>query len=70
MGGCGITKDNSDDFERCQKSAVMIVDKSYESYSKSLIKLDLENLQIRMDKLLFIMAKEFSVHEKQNIYFM
>ena len=41
-----LTQENSDDLERVQKSAVKIIlGQHYESYEKSLIKLEMESLQ-------------------------
>ena len=47
-----LIQENSDDIERVQKSAVKIIlGRHYESYEKSLIKLEMESLQDRREFL-------------------
>ena len=66
MWHSSLTPENSDDLERVQKSAVKIIlGQDYESYEKSLIKLEMESLQDRREFLCFKFAKKM-LKEPQN----
>ena len=54
-----LTKENSEDLERVQKSACKIIFKhKYENYHKSLVKLDIEDLNQRRINLCKVFAKK------------
>ena len=47
-----LTRENSDDLERVQKSAIkVILGNEYKSYNESLLKLDMESLEDRRETL-------------------
>ena len=60
-----LTKENSDDIERVQKSAVKIMlGNRYIGYKKSLEKLDIETLKERRDQLCLNFALKSRKHQK------
>ena len=63
-----LTKENSEDLERVQKSACKIIFKhKYENYHKSLVKLDIEDLNQRRINLCKVFAQKSQ--KNSSIYF-
>ena len=59
----GLTKENEDDLERVQKSAVrIIIGNNFENYNDALIKANLDSLKVRREELCYKFAKK--MHQK------
>ena len=60
-----LTNENIEDLERVQKNAFRIIlQEKYETYSKALIKLDMENLSDRREELCLNFAKKCVKNQK------
>ena len=62
--GSSLTLENKEDLERCQRNSVRLIDKQYQTYEKSLIKLKLKTLLVRREELSYKFAKKCTTHQK------
>ena len=67
--GSSLTLENKEDLERCQRNSVRLIDKQYQSYEKSLIKLKLKTLLVRREELSYKFAKKCTTHQKMKELF-
>ena len=64
-----ITIENKLDLERCQMSAIKLINKHYTNYKDSLRSIGLEDLESRRQKLLYRFATKSIQHEKMKHFF-
>ena len=66
----GLTKENEDDLERVQKSAVrIIIGNNFENYNDALIKANLDSLKVRREELCYKFAKKCTKSDKSKDLF-